>query len=151
MGNFFTAVQDRIQSNIFFYSLQVRQLWNLQNENWLVFVNQGPMTANYLETIFFWDMVVNNRPVCAPKDLSHCEVCHLRPNWHHILMLYNTLFILWGILVENGILLTKLFWSTVRKKCSSDREKPLKFEAEGQEFAFANILRWLEQFWKQKI
>ena len=35
----------------------------------------------------------------------------------------------------NGILLTKLFWSTVRKNCSSDREKNLKFEAEGQEFA----------------
>ena len=36
---------------------------------------------------------------------------------------------------SNGILLTKLFWPTVRKKCSSDREKLLKFEAEGREFA----------------
>ena len=35
----------------------------------------------------------------------------------------------------NGILLPKLFWPTVRKDCSSDREKLLKFEAEGQEFA----------------
>ena len=26
-----------------------------------------------------------------------------------------------------GILLPKLFWPTTRKKCSSDREKPLKF------------------------
>ena len=34
-----------------------------------------------------------------------------------------------------GILLPKLFWPTVRKNCSSDREKLLKFEAEGQEFA----------------
>ena len=33
-----------------------------------------------------------------------------------------------------GILLPKLFWPTVRKKCSSDREKLLKFEAEGWEF-----------------
>ena len=32
----------------------------------------------------------------------------------------------------------------MRKNCSSDREKLLKFEAEGQEFA--NILRPLEQF-----
>ena len=32
----------------------------------------------------------------------------------------------------------------MRKKCSSDREKHLKFEAEGQEFA--KILRSLEQF-----
>ena len=44
----------------------------------------------------------------------------------------------------NGILLPKLFWPTGRKKCSSDREKLLKFEAEGREFA--KILRPLEQF-----
>ena len=42
------------------------------------------------------------------------------------------------------ILLPKLFWSTVRKNCSSYREKLLKFKAEGREFA--NILRSLEQF-----
>ena len=52
-----------------------------------------------------------------------------------------------------GILLPKLFWPTVRKNCSSDREKVLKFEAEGQEFA--KILRSLKQFvqkvqWKVK-
>ena len=34
--------------------------------------------------------------------------------------------------------------STVRKNCSSNQEKLLKFEAEGQEFA--KILRSLEQF-----
>ena len=28
----------------------------------------------------------------------------------------------------------KLFWPTVRNNCSSDREKLLKFEAEGREF-----------------
>ena len=44
----------------------------------------------------------------------------------------------------NGILLPKLFWPTVRKNCSSDREKLLKFEAEGWEFA--KFLRSLEQF-----
>ena len=43
-----------------------------------------------------------------------------------------------------GILLPKLFWPTVRKKCCSDREKPLKFEAEGREFA--KFSRSLEQF-----
>ena len=36
---------------------------------------------------------------------------------------------------RNGILLPKLFWPTVRKYCSSDREKLFKFETEGQEFA----------------
>ena len=34
-----------------------------------------------------------------------------------------------------GILLPKLIRPTVRKNCSSDREKLLKFEAEGREFA----------------
>ena len=50
----------------------------------------------------------------------------------------------WAKLQINGILLPKLFWPAVRKKCSSDREKLLKFEAEGREFA--KILRSLEQF-----
>ena len=47
---------------------------------------------------------------------------------------------------QNGILLPKLSWPTVRKKCSSDREKLLKFEATGQEFA--KILKSQEQFVK---
>ena len=34
-------------------------------------------------------------------------------------------------LLKNGILLPKLFWPTVRKNCSTDREFFLKFEAEG--------------------
>ena len=34
-----------------------------------------------------------------------------------------------------GILLPKLFWPTGRKNCSSNPEKLLKFETEGQEFA----------------
>ena len=41
-------------------------------------------------------------------------------------------------------MLPKLFWPTVRKNCSSDREQLLKFEAEGWELA--KILRSLEQF-----
>ena len=44
---------------------------------------------------------------------------------------------------RNGILLPKLFWPTVRKNCSSDWEKLLKFKAEGREFA--KFLRSLEQ------
>ena len=45
---------------------------------------------------------------------------------------------------KNGILLPKLFRTTVRKNCCSDREKLLKFKAEGREFA--KFLRSLEQF-----
>ena len=39
------------------------------------------------------------------------------------------------IVGTNGILLPKFFWPTLRKKCLSDRENLLKFEAEGREFA----------------
>ena len=46
--------------------------------------------------------------------------------------------------VINGILLPKLSRPTVRKNCSSDREKLLKFEAEGGEFS--KFLRSHEQF-----
>ena len=45
---------------------------------------------------------------------------------------------------NNSILFPELLWLTVRRKCSSDQEKLLKFEAEGQEFE--NFLRSLEQF-----
>ena len=48
------------------------------------------------------------------------------------------------LLEKNGILLPKLFWPTVRKICSSDQGKLLKFKAEGQEFA--KNLRSLDQF-----
>ena len=44
----------------------------------------------------------------------------------------------------NGVLLPKLFWPTVRKNWSSDREKVLKFETEGREFE--NFLRSLDLF-----
>ena len=51
----------------------------------------------------------------------------------------------YGIKIQrNGILLPKLFWPTVRKSCSSDWKKKLKFEAEGQEIP--KFLRSLEQF-----
>ena len=51
---------------------------------------------------------------------------------------------LWVSVMVNGILLLKSFWPNVRKNCPSDREKVLKIEAEGQDFA--KFLRSLEQF-----
>ena len=41
-------------------------------------------------------------------------------------------------------MLPELFRPTVRRKCSNDKEKILKFKADRQEFA--NILRSLDQF-----
>ena len=46
--------------------------------------------------------------------------------------------------IEQSVLLPKWFCPSVRKKISSDREKCLKFEAEGREFA--KVLRSLAQF-----
>ena len=43
-----------------------------------------------------------------------------------------------------GILLPKLYWPTVRKNWSTDREKIFKYEAGGREFA--KFLRSLEKF-----
>ena len=48
-------------------------------------------------------------------------------------LVFKHLNILWLVLW-----IPKFFWPTVRKMCSSDREKLLKFEAEGREF---------EKFW----
>ena len=46
------------------------------------------------------------------------------------------------MMLGNGVSIPQLFWPTVRKKCSSDREFFLKFEAEGWEFAkFFEITR----------
>ena len=61
------------------------------------------------------------------------SLVHLPPQRENIL--YEVVF---------GILLPKLFWPIVRKNCSRDGEKLLKFEVEGREFA--KILRSLEQF-----
>ena len=42
--------------------------------------------------------------------------------------------------IRFGILLPKLFGPTVRKNCSSDREKNLEFEAEGREFEISRTI-----------
>ena len=47
---------------------------------------------------------------------------------------------------RNGILLPKLFGPTVRKNCSSDREKLLKFEAEGTNSEWSENLLVTECF-----
>ena len=45
-------------------------------------------------------------------------------------------------------MLPKLFWPTVRKKCSSDQEKLLKFEAEGPRICkHFEISRTIWDYW----
>ena len=48
------------------------------------------------------------------------------------------------VLFQKWYYVTKIVLTTVRKNCSSNCEKLLKFEAEGREFA--KCLRLLEQF-----
>ena len=53
-------------------------------------------------------------------------------NWKIVLFSWVPLYYSNKVLLEcfrNGILLSKIFWPTVRKNCSSVREKLLKFEA----------------------
>ena len=94
--------------------------------------------------------VSENIPLSFEKDLFHVSKCRC--------IAYSTVVIFsndidWSNLQKfasvncqqfliNGILLSKLFWPTVRKNC--DREKLLKFETEGWEFA--KFLRSQEQF-----
>ena len=47
-------------------------------------------------------------------------------------------------LVNQWYFVTKIVLTYCEKKCSSDREKVLKFQAEGGEFA--KVLRLLEEF-----
>ena len=54
------------------------------------------------------------------------QVSSLSFNMPHVLSVFRTY-----LQTKNGILLPKLFWPAVRKNCPGDREKLLKFEAEG--------------------
>ena len=65
--------------------------------------------------------------------LSICKTMSWAGNLRLLSVILTNLLWLSGTITV--LLLPKLFWPTVRKNCSSDREKLLKFEAEGQEFA----------------
>ena len=81
----------------------------------------------------------------SEHDINYFEWFTRTENKRDCLILLNErIFFSFIIVGRNGILLPKLFWTTVRKNCSSDREKLLKFEAEGREFT--KLLRSLEQF-----
>ena len=107
------------------------------------------------ETSGNWDMLPSlglRAPCASAEDLT----CHedspassgLATDDDDVRTLYifsrilNFLFVI--VSARKWYFVTKLFWPTVRKNCSSDREKLLKFEAEGWEFA--KFLRSLEQF-----
>ena len=77
-------------------------------------------------------------------SLSRCNLLETSGKQWKIMHSFSPNHIGRNKVVINGILLPKLFSPTVRKKCSSDREKLLKFKVEGLEFS--KIQRSLEQF-----
>ena len=107
----------------------------------------------------FWFQFIQRIEHCRPifcPEVAYLEVTlglKAITNWHNIfknarsqqiLNAYESAAVSIYQSKTIGFLLTKLFWPTVRKNCSSDREKLLKFEAEGQDFA--KFLRSQEQF-----
>ena len=89
----------------------------------------------FVRLVFFYIRQRWGKSVTREELWMH-HLSSIKQNW--------PINILKATLQVNGILLPKLFWPTVRKNCSSDWEKLLKFEAEGREFS--KILRSLEQF-----
>ena len=89
---------------------------------------------------FLTDKRADCEPLWLPEPLEWLTSPAPRKseNWYFVHIFFSS------FPVKNGILLPKLLWPTVRKNCSSDREKLLKFNAEGWEFA--KIFWSLEQF-----
>ena len=65
--------------------------------------------------------------------------------WQHFPTKPGSFGNLFWLLKRRNVLVPKLFWPTVRKNCSGDREKLLKFEAEGREFAIYHLKNMFEQ------
>ena len=97
------------------------------------------------------DVFQRNRLLSWAKivfTLDFAEYIHTITNHYETRILSNQMCYVCTKRLEEkyGILSPKLFGPTVRKNCSSDREKLLKFEAEGRECEI--FLRPLEQFIK---
>ena len=80
--------------------------------------------------------------VAKTEQINKKNISQKRTNFDHLSE--NICHLVSSSGCNNGILLPKLFWPTVWKNCSIDREKLWKIEAEGREFA--KFLRSLEQF-----
>ena len=73
--------------------------------------------------------VVNGKN-CIERMLPKCYFAY--SNYYmQVQVIYFLLFL--------SLLISRFYWLTVRKNCSSDQEKLLKFKAEGREFE--NVLR----------
>ena len=99
--------------------------------------NVSKLVSKDSANIFWKKWTICNR---AFSNFSCIIFVNLNYNCCHLLDLRNL-----QEQVKKAFCYEKLFWPfTVWINCSSDREKLLKFEAEGREFS--KILRSLEQF-----
>ena len=120
---------------LFKYNLRLRDFW-----------------YSLLQTVCrFWLRSIDLCPFIIGRNIFISSILVLIQIPFMVYLLYSHCMKTAEISRENagtwiGILLPKLFWPTVRKNCSSDREKLLKFEVEGREFA--KFLWSLKQFFQ---
>ena len=135
-----------------------KHFWNKYNENkhtntsTAAFENSFLQNSTWKKAFVFTPAVTINIPslfLCYfnPIGYSVREHTELRASF---ILKFASLFILFCLskVKIDSVWLEMLFcyqiWSTVRKNCSSDQEKLLKFEAEG--LKFVKVLRYLKQF-----
>ena len=109
LANFFWSLADKSGFILIFTCLKMKlfpTFWGIYSMASRIYQKLSLNTSKYCQLISFSD----NRKSCWQPEF--------RP------------------LCNNGILLPKLFWPTMRNNCSSHREKLLRFEAEGREFEF---------------
>ena len=90
-------------------------LYNTHRELYPRFLSNWPIGCSNRKCLQFWRQIVTNTSFITLKPIK------------------VKLGFIFDIM-KNGILLPKLFLTTMRKNCSSDWEKLMKFEAEGLEF-----------------
>ena len=131
---FYKLLQNRSKKEIF-----INISWKHSSGNWFLLLNITFQFARWLPNHLQYPPLGQVWSHGNWTRIGNCwenqEHARASPRWKITLDFFFYFF---------GILLLKLFWPTVRKSCSSDREKLLKFGAEGQEFS--KILKLLEQF-----
>ena len=135
------------KNGVFFYSWQ-KQIFD---PSYFVTALATPFLTNIFKfTASFDDFGARTTTSCYTINPLY-EYSHVPSCW----TFHQPWEVKYQLFFENVILFPQLFWPTVRKNCSSDREKLLKFEDEGWEFT--KILRSLEKlkgqnnFWYQNV
>ena len=113
--------------------LHLAIIWYLNDLNYYHDIGRSSLIFNYS---FFYLFPQHLRLAAWPQVIALIMESKLYAN-SHLTDAETILFFFQCTVIPCvfGILLPKLFWPTGRKNCSSNPEKLLKFETEGQEFA----------------